>query len=222
MKDIIIIGNSLGAEILYGYLSADSRYNVVGFAVDAQYIAEQSLFDLNIFSLETLVDKFPPNSVSVVLGVGYSGVNANRAELYNRVKEMGYSVETYIHPTATVMPSASIGEGVVVLASSVIEPFAQIGNNSFVWCNCTVAHHAKIGDHVWIASNTVISGQTEVANGTFIGVGAVISNKVHIAEKNIIGGSAFLTRDTKINEVWLARSSEKHRFDAENYAKYFL
>ncbi len=222
MRKIVIVGNSAAAEILYGYLKQDPRYKVVSFCADAEFITSPEFHGLEVLPLEELSKKVPPGQATILLGVGYSGLGHVRSELYRRIKSMGYQVETYIHPTATLLNDAQIGEGSVVLASSVVEPFVEIGRNAFIWCNCTVAHHARIGNDAWIASNTVISGQAMVGDRSFIGVGAVVSNKVRIAEDNVIGGGAFKTRDTQPNEVWLSRSAEKHRIDATNYAKHYL
>lgn len=222
MHKIVIIGNTTGAEILYGYLQNDIRYKVMAFSVGAPYITEPSLCGLDVVPLAELTRLYPADQVNVLLGVGYSGLNTVRSELFHRVKSLGYQIETYIHPTASILTDSPIGEGSVILASSVIEPFAEIGRNSYVWCNCTIAHHARIGDHAWIASNTIISGQAEIGDRTFVGVGAVVANKVRVAEDNLIGGGAFISRDTRPNEVWLARSAEKHRFEAQAYAGHFL
>lgn len=222
MRNIVIIGNTTGAEILYGYLQKDSRYKVMAFSVDAAYITDSKLCGLDVVPLAELTRLYHADQINVLLGVGYNGLNAVRSELYHRVKSMGFLVETYIHPTATILTESPVGEGSVILASTVVEPFAEIGYNSFVWCNCTIAHHARVGDHAWIASNTIISGQAGIGDRTFVGVGAVVANKVRVAEDNLIGGGAFISRDTHPNEVWLARSAEKHRFDAQTYAGHFL
>lgn len=222
MKDTVIVGNGIGAQVLYHYLVQDHRYRVVAFSVDSAYISGDRLEGLPVVALEDLAAQHDPERCSVLLGIGYSQLNMVRKGLFSRVKSMGYAVETYVHPSAIALHGSAIGEGCVILAGTVVEPYAKVGANSFVWCNCVIAHHSVVGDDVWIASNSVLSGEAQVRDRCFLGVCATVANRVVVAEDNIIGANAFVSRNTSPNEVWLARSAEKHRFDAQNYARYFL
>jgi len=222
MKKIIIIGNEIGAKTLYGYLHNDSRYKIVAFSVDKEYIKENDIMNVPVVAIENLQMKYPNNEYSIILGIGYKNLNKNREDMFNRIKEMGYIIETYIHPSAVILNDNNIGEGSMIFAGAVIEPHTKIGNNSLIWANCVIAHNAEIADNAWIASNSIISGEAKIHNNTFIGVNCTISNNVIIAERNIIGAATFISKSTQPNEVYLSRMGEKHRFDAENYSKYFL
>lgn len=222
MKKIIIIGNTIAADIIYGLLNSDGRYEIVGFSVDKEYITETEKFGLEVISIDALKETYNATEHAVMLGIGYNNVNQTRAEIFNRIKSLGYSVETYIHPSAVINSEAKIGEGSIVMANSVVEPFSSIGENSMIWSNCTIAHHSTVGSHCWIASNSIISGQATVKDYVFIGVQCAIVNEVIVEELNIIGAGSLITKNTKPKDVYLTRSSEKHRFDAINYSKYFL
>tara|TARA_B110000027_G_scaffold122601_1_gene137728 strand:+ start:733 stop:1401 length:669 start_codon:yes stop_codon:yes gene_type:complete len=222
MKKVIIIGNSIAAEIIYGYLENDTRFEVVCFSVDKEYIKESHKFGLKVEDFDELVPLYPKEQFDVILGIGYNDVNQTRAHFFNKVKKVGYNVVTYIHPSAVVQNNAEIGEGSMILSNSVVEPFAKIGENSIVWSNCTIAHHSEIGSHCWIASNSIISGQAIVKDKVFIGVNCTVVNEVIVEELNIIGAGCLITKNTKPKEVFLTRNAEKHRFDSINYAKYFL
>lgn len=222
MIDIIIIGNTKAAEIIYGYLLSDARYNVVAFSVDAEFISENTKFGLPVVDFQFLEEKYDPKHYQIALGVGYKKINQIRALFYEKSKEKGYSILTYIHPSAVVNNTAKIGEGSMILSNSVIEPYAILEENILIWSNCTIAHHSKVESHVWIASNSVISGSAIIKQYTFVGVNVTISNEVVVHEKNIIGARCLITKNTNENEVYLERNAEKHRFDAENYSKYYL
>lgn len=220
--NVVIVGNSIASEIVYGYISSDERYNIVAFTVDEEFISEVTKFDLPVVDIAVLENRFPCNNYQILLGIGYKNVNQNRTFFFHKMKQMGYQIVTYIHPSAVVSPTAKIGEGSFVLSNSVIEPYVIIKENVLIWSNCTIAHHSEVESHCWIASNSIISGQAKVKEYTFIGVGSTICNEVTIGAKNIIGAACMISKNTNSNEVFLARSAEKHRFDAENYSKYFL
>ena len=220
MQKIIIIGNAIAAEVLYGFLKSDKRYDVVAFCVDRQYITEQQVFSIQVIELENLQERFSTDEYKLIIGMGYNNINIDRAEMFDRVTLLGYEVETYIHPEAKVIGDNKIGKGCIILANSVIEPFVSIGNNSVVWSNCTVAHHAVIENNCWIASGCVIAGEAKIKANCFLGVNSTVVNNVVVEEYNIVGANTLISKNTKTNEVYLARSGEKHRFPAKDYANF--
>jgi sugar O-acyltransferase (sialic acid O-acetyltransferase NeuD family) len=220
-KKIIIIGNSLSAEILHGYIKRDNRYKIIAFSVEADHIKEKNFCGLEVVDFDQL-KRYNTSDHKIVLAVGYSEQNKVRQKLFERVKQMGFEAETYIHPDARVYNNEKIGEGSVILANSVIEPCSTIGANTVVWANCTIGHHSIIGDNIWIASGTVVAGEAAVGDNSFIGVNCTISNKVKVGSFNIVGANTCIQKCTKDNEVYLSRSGEIHRFNAADYSKFLL
>ena len=221
MTKLVLVGNAITAEILYDYLRDDSRYDVVGVAVDDEFLTQGTLSGIESISLSRLREKFPPSDFSVLMAVGYNNLNRVRESLFLRIKAMGYSVERYIHPDARVYSRNPLGEGSIVLPSAVIEPHARVGANTMVWCNVTLAHHSQIDENCWIAAGTVVAGQARVSRNTFVGVNATIVDEVIVGENNIVGADALISKNTKPNTVHLARSAEPLRYSAEDYVKFF-
>ena len=221
-QKIIIVGNSISAEITFELIKNDSRYEVLCFISDSEFIKENTFCGLNVVDTTKLKDLYNPKEVKLVMAVGYRGLNKIRAELFNKLKEQGFTFETYIHQDAKVYNSDKIGEGSFIMPNAVIEPFTKIGKNSVIWSNTTIGHHSEVGDNCWIAASSVLAGNVSIKDFSFLGVGVVVSYSVVIEKSNIIGAGANITRCTKENEVFLSRSGEKHRFDSENYAKFYL
>jgi|APSaa5957512535_1039671.scaffolds.fasta_scaffold10984_7 sugar O-acyltransferase (sialic acid O-acetyltransferase NeuD family) len=221
MQKIIIVGNGIAAKILYGYIKNDKRYKVIAFSVDYKYINQSKLFGLDVVDLNKLKDLYSVNGYKLILGVGYNNINKDREDIFKRVKNFGYRVETYIHLDARIYNENCIGEGSIIFANSVVEPYSTIGKNSVIWANCTIAHHSSIEDNCWIASGSVIAGEAKIKSNCFLGVNSTVVNKVVVDKFNIIGAHAMVSKNTKENEVYLARSGEKHRFGASDYVHYF-
>ncbi|CAD5285499.1 Sugar O-acyltransferase, sialic acid O-acetyltransferase NeuD family [Bosea sp. 62] len=221
MRRIVLAGNAVTAEILYSYLANDARYSVAGFTVDDDYVDKGSSFPLATVGLSELSGRFAPGEHRIVMAMGYSGVNAHRRSMFERLKGMGYAIETYIHPSAMIHTSHPIGEGSVVLPGVLVEPEVRVGIDTILWGNVTLAHHATVGDHAWIASGAVVSGKARIGDQCFIGVNATIVNAVTLGDNVIVGGGALITKDVKPSTVHLARSAEQIRFNAQDYAKHF-
>jgi len=66
-KKIIIIGNTVAADIIYGLLNSDDRYEVVCFSVDKEYITETEKLGLQVIPIEDLKEKYNPGEHSVML-----------------------------------------------------------------------------------------------------------------------------------------------------------
>jgi sugar O-acyltransferase (sialic acid O-acetyltransferase NeuD family) len=221
MKKIILAGNAITADILYSYISADSRYEVIGLTVDDEFLSQGCIDEIPSAGLSQLHETFPPHSCSVVMAVGYNDLNRVRESLFLRLKDMGYSIETYVHPDARVYSEHPLGEGCVVLPAAVIETHVQVGANTMIWCNVTLAHHSSVAENCWVATGTVLSGHAKVSRNSFVGVNATVVNEVTVGEYNIIGAAALITKDTRPHSVHLARSAELFRYSSEDYVKYF-
>ncbi|MDO9419802.1 MAG: acetyltransferase [Herminiimonas sp.] len=221
MKKIILAGNAVTADILFSYLKQDARYNVVALTVDDEYLEHGGIDGLNTIGLSRLQEVHQVKDCSVIMAMGYNDLNRSRESMFHRIKEMGYHIETYIHPDANVYTQHPLGEGCVILPSTIIEPHVRVGANSMVWANVTLAHHSKIAENCWIASGAVISGQSKVERNVFIGVNATIVNEVIVNEYCIVGAGALITKNTKPSSVHLARSGEELRYSSQDYVKYF-
>ena len=221
MKKILLAGNSTTAEILIGYLSDDDRYDVVGLTVDDKFVDSGTIEGLRNSPFSTLETEYRPDQCSVIMAMGYDDLNQSRESMFSRLKEKGFLIETYIHPDARIYTQYPLGEGSVILPSSVIEPHVKLGQNTMVWCNATLAHHSDVRNHCWIASGVVISGKAVVCRNSFVGVNATVVNDVVVGEYNVIGGGALITKSTKPSTVHLARSGEELRFSSQDYVKHF-
>ncbi|MBQ7457470.1 MAG: acetyltransferase [Desulfovibrio sp.] len=221
MQHILLAGNAAAARVVFGYLALDPRYTVDACVVDDPYVDQALLTDVPSVGISQVQATIPPKDVRIIMAVGYDKVNSVRQNLFEKLKGLGYAMETYIHPKANVLTKHPIGEGSVLMAGAVLEPGARLGCDCFLWANVVVAHDAVIDDHCWLAAGAVVSGMAKVGCRSFVGVNATISNKVEIGADNIVGGSAFMSRSTKPNMVHLARSGEPFRCSAQEYATYF-
>ena len=221
VKNVIFAGNAATASILGSYMETDPRYKVVGAVVDDAYMPQAPSDGGPCVALSQVTHHFPPESVSVIMAISHSNLNRSRQAMFDRLKELGYQIETYVHPQAMVHTRHPLGEGSLVLPGAVIEPYVQVGVNTVIWSNSILAHHSQVGDHCWIASGAVISGNARIERHCFIGINATIVNEIVIGELNFIGSAALITKATKPNKVYLARSAEEWRYSAEDYIKFF-
>jgi len=221
MKKIVLAGNAITAKVFLAYLQWDPRYEVVGLTVDDIFIDTNGIDGYKTVGLSDAVTTFSPLNHKIIMAMGYNDLNRSREKMFERLKEMGYGIESYIHQDARVYSDQPIGEGSVLLPGAIIEPFACVGANAVVWTNVTLAHHSSIDDHCWVAAGAVISGHSKILRNSFLGVSSTVVNSVTVGEFNIVGANAMISRNTKPNSVHLARSGEPFRYSSDDYEKHF-
>src|SRR6184192_744802 len=79
-----------------------------------------------------------------------------------------------IHPSATLAPTARVGERVKIGANVVIEAGASIGERTVVEAGCYIGKNTLIGDDCTLYPRVVIYRDVRVGNRVIIHAGAVI------------------------------------------------
>jgi len=133
--------------------------------------------------------RFPALDVPVVLAVG---INGERAEL---ARMLDAHFGQAIHPSAIVAPSASIGEGTVLLHGSIVQPNARVGRHVLINTAASVDHDCVVEDYAHISPHATLSGHVHVGQGTHIGAGAVLIPKIKVGRWCRVGAGAVVVRD---------------------------
>lgn len=89
---------------------------------------------------------------------------------------------TFIHPSAYVARSASIGFGSVVLAHSVVNSNARIGNFNTIQSNVLIGHDTIIGDSNLFTGHCAIGSNNRIDNGCFFGLNTSLNNYITIGD----------------------------------------
>ena len=105
------------------------------------------------------------------------------------------------HPSAIISPSATIGEGTVVMPGVIINADAVIGKHCIINTGASIDHECVIGDYCHIAPHASLCGLVHVGEGTLIGVGASVKPEVHIGEWCTVGAGAAVVKDVSDHET---------------------
>ena len=210
MSDVVLFGLGDFSRVARVYLDADSEHRVVAFTANARYIETDELEGLPVVPFETLADSHPPDAHAMFIAIGFSGVNRARREVYEKCKERGYELITYVNSKAMHWDELRIGENCFVFEANVIQPNVRIGNNVILWSGNHVGHDSTIEDHCFIASHAVISGNVTIGESSFVGVNATFRDGVTVAPSCVIGAGALIMKDTVEGGVYSVRGTEPH------------
>ena len=100
-----------------------------------------------------------------------------------------------VHPRATISPSASIGDGTVVMQGAIIQSDAEIGRHCIINTGASVDHECVIGDFAHISPHATLCGNVRVGEGSWIGAGATVIPGIRIGRWCTIGAGSVVIRD---------------------------
>lgn len=220
-EKVIIFGNMSFAKLVHYFLKHDSKYEVVAFTVDRQYIKGDSFDGLPIYDFATIEEKYSPQEYQMFIAVGYNKLNQIRAAKYEAAKEKGYSLISYVHSGAHIWENNSIGENCFIMEKALLQPFVKLGNGVIVWSGAHITHDTKIGDYSFISSNCVIAGNVTVGRYCFAGVNSTFKDGITIGDSCLIGAGALMLGDASANGVYVAAGTERASFSSR-LAKNFL
>ncbi len=218
-KQLVIIGDSAFAEVAYEYFTYDSPYEVVGFAVEREYLKKDSLFDLPVFALDELQERHPAETTSFYAATTYTQLNRLRARLYKTVKEWGYKPASYISSKAFVWRNVTLGEHCFIMEDNTIQPFVTVGDNVVMWSGNHIGHHSKVLDNVFISSHVVISGFCEIGENSFLGVNATIANNVEIGADNWLAPCANIHHSTEPGQFFRLEATQPAKISTLRFFK---
>jgi sugar O-acyltransferase (sialic acid O-acetyltransferase NeuD family) len=207
-RKLVIVGDSAFAEIACEYFTVDSRYEVVGFAVERAFLKRDSLAGLPVVAFEDLERHFAPAEHSFYAANVYTQLNRLRTRLYREAKARGYAPASYVSPRAFVWRNAKLGEHCFVFEDNVIQPFVTLGDNVVLWSGNHIGHHSRIGDNCFVASHVVVSGFCDIGANCFLGVNSTFANNLKIGADCIVGAGANVTADVEADKVVRGPSSE--------------
>ena len=204
MKPLVIFGIGELAQLAHYYFVQDSSRQVAGFTVDDACVKSTSFSGLPLVPFDRLHDTFPPAECELFVAIGYTSLNAARAQKCADAKARGYNLASYVSTRASTWPDLVVGENCFIMEGNLIQPFVRIGNNVIIWCGSLISHHVEIGDNCFIASEVTVSGGVRIEANCFIGVNATIREHVTIGHNCIIGAGALILRDTLAEQGYLA------------------
>ena len=178
---------------LHGYVAprdVDSHLAPADEGVEIEWLG----YDANLL-------EFDREQFLLVNGIGSAGSLGVRRAVFEKFNEAGFHFLQLISDSAIVSDSASLLEGVQVLAGAIIGVDAFVDEDTIVNTGAIIEHDNVIGRSCHISVGAKLAGDVSVGQGTHIGIGATIIQGVQIGENCIIGAGAVVIRDVPDNHM---------------------
>lgn len=208
-EKLVIFGAGEMANIAYEYFKYDSEFQVVGFAVDEEYLESDKFCGLPIVSADEMLTRWNRDEVVVFTALSAVRMNKSRKDVYQRLKAHGYNFASYVSSDTFKWHNVKVGENTFIFENNTLQPFCRIGNNCILWSGNHIGHRTTIEDHCFISSHAVISGYCTIGESAYIGVNATVHDRVNVAKGSLIGAAANLSQDTVIDSVYVGNPARK-------------
>ena len=204
---IIIFGNGEIADLVHYYFKNDSKYEVVAFTVDDEFVTTSTFNKLPLVPFSIIEKEFPPNKFNAHVGLSYRKLNKIRSYKYYEMRKKGYRLVTYVCSKSVFWSDLVLGDNCFILENQTIQPSVKIGNNVMIWSGNHLGHGCIIEDHAYLSSHICISGHTSIGERTFIGVNSNFKDFIKVGSDVFIGMNASVTKDVPDNCVVLGAQS---------------
>ena len=113
MKVIIFGIGDLAKQLSY-YLNQSKEYDLEFFCVNEKYYNEKEFMGKKVINFDVEIENYSNQEYKFIIAVGYKQMRV-RKKIFNLIKEKGFKLINYIHPSVEVMGEIK-GEGNIILS----------------------------------------------------------------------------------------------------------
>ncbi len=200
MKRIVILGGGGHARVLIDLIRVINEYEIAGI-LDSRLNTKDTIAGIPILGGDDMLHGLFSDGITLAcIGVGSVRDNSIRKRLYEKVKQVGFSVPCLVHPKAVISDGSKICEGVQVMAGAIIQGESFICENTIINTGAIIDHDCKIGSHVHICPGTVISGGCSIGDSAFVGAGTTVIQGVKIGRNSFIAAGSVVINNIEDNK----------------------
>lgn len=193
-EKLIIVGTGPNAKHVYALIQDYKLFDVIGFAVNREYITDTTFEGLPVYAIEELENVIDKNEVKLFVALLWNRLNADRKKLYTELKEKGYKFANVISPRASIRGKIE-GDNCWIHDFVVIQNDTVIKNNVAIMAYSLVGDNCEIGNHCFLGAKSTVGGGSKVGDQTFVGINCTIFDDTKIGSKCILGACTAVKRN---------------------------
>lgn len=210
MQRLAIIGSGDLGQLIAHHVIADKHYQFIGFFDDFRKAGETIGHGIILGGI-TEAEQLYRNGVfdCLMIGIGYKHPDF-RKQCYETFASK-IPLGKLIHSSCSIDPTASIGDGSVLLPGCVLDSGVVVEENALLNTGCIVAHDTHIEKHSFLGPGVVLAGFITIGEGCFVGVGTTVIDNITIAPQVQTGGGSVVTRNLSEPGLYVGVPAKKVR-----------
>lgn len=192
-QTLVVVGGGEHARVvLDAVASLGDAWKVAGYVDLAPNEPMTERFGIPFLGTDDeYLSRFEPRQeIRFILGLGGIGVTRGRSRLAQLYGDRGARFASITHARAWVSSSATVEDGVVVLAGAIVNTGARLGAHAIVNTSAVIEHDVQLGPHATVAPGAVIGGGAWIGPATYVGLGARVRDHVVVGRDTVIGMGA--------------------------------
>lgn len=210
MKNVIIIGAGGHAAEIDEYIRYSQRITGIKELCISGFLDDNpdsySRYRFSSLYLGKIKDHQVIKNQKYIMGI--ADLNCRRI-FVDKFRSEGAEFISFIHCTAYISESATIGIGTIIGPYANVGPNVKIGNYNIINSRCSMGHDTIIGDFNFISPNVCFSGFSKIGNENLFGINCATIPGIKIGNHNKISAGMVLDTNIGDNDVVFYRFKER-------------
>jgi len=172
---IFVIGSGGHSKVVTEMIATSQIWDVAAYVDDSK--ENDTFLEKKVFKNLRDAMALHPSIKNAFVAIGD---NHNRKRWNQFLQLNGFKIPTLIHPSAYISPSATIGDGVVICAKSIVGAAARVADGVILNCSAILDHDARIGSFSHLSQGAIACGGSQIGDNTLIGPGCVIEELAQV------------------------------------------
>ncbi|MCH9813572.1 MAG: NeuD/PglB/VioB family sugar acetyltransferase [Epsilonproteobacteria bacterium] len=177
--EIILIGGGGHCKSVIDVIERENRYQIAGI-IDKKELIGQKVLNYTIIGSDDELGRLISKYTYAFVTVGQIKTPDIRIKLFNKLKEIGYTVPTIISPLAYVSRYSFIGEGTVIMHHALVNANGRVGKNCIINTKALIEHDSVVEDNCHISTGAIVNGGAQVKAHTFYGSNSTSKEYIEI------------------------------------------
>jgi sugar O-acyltransferase (sialic acid O-acetyltransferase NeuD family) len=205
LEKIIIIGGkgtaiNIAEQICDAEVIHHAKQRFCGFLIDDPALGN-SINNFPVLGKIAERQRFIEAGYKIIFALYKPEKMQERVELFKQLELSENALATFVHPHATVMASAKISPGSVVMSGVMIGSNVRIGCACIINAGAVIEHDTCIGNNNFIAAGAILGANIHTGEGNFIGLNASIRENITMGAFNFVGMGSVIVKDIKNNAL---------------------
>lgn len=194
-NEVIIFGTGGHAKVVLDILLKAGEFTPVGF------VSLDNTINIFLGLPHFHQDNFKNlNFTKGIIAIGDNWTRVQVAKIISSLKPEFAFVKA-IHPSSQIGTGVDIGDGVVVMAGSIINPDSKIGAHVIINTNASVDHDCVLHNFCSIAPGATLGGNVVIGEHSAISLGGKVIHGKKIGANSVVGAGSLVLKDVPENVV---------------------
>jgi len=199
MKNIVLFGGGLHANVCIDIFEKEKKYNIVGI-IDSKAEIGYFLYGYKVIGKQEnileLSKKYNFNAGFISIGDNYSRKYV-RDIIISLIPD--FTFINAIHPSVIIGRNVKLGKGIAMMAGVIVNSDCQIDDFCILNTGAQLEHNNYMGEFSHLSAGSITGGIVRIGKFSAITLGVTIIDRIKIGENTVVGSGSLVLKDLPDN-----------------------